>query len=139
MSGRAWIAGASADHVRVGVAGGFMQVCHGKAVPLRRLSPGDRVAYYSPRDAMRDGTPVQAFTALGVVRAGPPYQVTMAPGFQPFRRDVSWMSADRVPIRPLLAQLSFGGPNWGYRLRLGLFEVPERDMDLIAQAMRAAA
>jgi hypothetical protein len=25
-----------------------MQVCHGKAAPLRRVQPGDRVVYYSP-------------------------------------------------------------------------------------------
>ncbi|MCB1394808.1 MAG: EVE domain-containing protein [Rhodobacter sp.] len=135
MSGRAWIAVASADHVRVGVAGGFMQVCHGKAVPLRRLSPGDRVAYYSPREEMRGGAPVQAFTALGTVREGAPYQVTMAPGFQPFRRDVHWTQAHPAPIRPLLEHLSFGGPNWGAPFRFGLFEVPQSDMDLIAGAM----
>ena len=40
---RAWIAIASAEHVRRGVAGGFAQVCHGKAAPLRRLAPGDVV------------------------------------------------------------------------------------------------
>ena len=27
---------------------GFMQVSHGKAAPLRRIRPGDGVAYYSP-------------------------------------------------------------------------------------------
>lgn len=35
-----WIAVASAEHVRIGRAGGFMQVCHGKATPLRRVKPG---------------------------------------------------------------------------------------------------
>lgn len=138
MSGRAWVAVVSADHVRIGLAGGFVQVCHGKAAPLRRLSPGDRVACYSPREAMRAGAPVQAFTALGRVREGAPYAVPMAPGFVPFRRDVHWLKAGGAPIRPLLAQLSFGGPNWGYRLRLGLFAVTECDMDQIARAMGAA-
>jgi hypothetical protein len=32
-----WIAVASADHVGRGRAPGFMQVCHGKAAPLRRI------------------------------------------------------------------------------------------------------
>lgn len=45
---RNWVAVASAEHVRIGRAAGFMQVCHGKAAPLRRIKPGDRVAYYSP-------------------------------------------------------------------------------------------
>ena len=131
----AWIAVASADHVAVGRRDGFMQVCHGKPGPLRRVQPGDLVAYYSPRDQMRGGTPVQAFTALGRVKPAAPYQVTMAPGFQPFRRDVDWFRAAEAPIRPLLDHLSWGGPNWGYRLRMGLFEVPTGDMTLIADAM----
>ena len=40
-----WLAVASADHVAVGRAEGFMQVCHGKVSPLRRLQPGDRVRF----------------------------------------------------------------------------------------------
>ena len=36
---RYWIAVASADHVARGVAGGFMQVCHGKRAPLARIRP----------------------------------------------------------------------------------------------------
>ena len=64
---RCWIAVASAEHVRFGRAHGFMQVCHGKAAPLRRISPGDRVAYYSPTVTFRDKDTLQAFTALGTV------------------------------------------------------------------------
>ena len=41
-----WIGVASADHVARGRADGFMQVCHGKAAPLRRIKPGDGVVYY---------------------------------------------------------------------------------------------
>ena len=47
-----WIAVASADHTRRGKAGGFMQVNHGKAAPLRRVQPGDGVIYYSPTETM---------------------------------------------------------------------------------------
>ena len=43
-----WIAVASAEHVGIGRVQGFMQVCHGKAAPLRRVLPGSRVVYYSP-------------------------------------------------------------------------------------------
>ena len=43
-----WLAVASAEHVRRGRQGGFMQVNHGKAAPLRRIKPGDFVVYYSP-------------------------------------------------------------------------------------------
>jgi hypothetical protein len=43
-----WLAVASAEHVRRGRREGFMQVSQGKAAPLKRIKPGDRVVYYSP-------------------------------------------------------------------------------------------
>jgi hypothetical protein len=72
-----WIAVASAEHVRIGRARGFMQVCHGKAAPLRRLSPGDRVIYYSPTETFRGKDRLQAFTAIGIVAPGAPHQADM--------------------------------------------------------------
>lgn len=45
---RYWIAAASADHVARGIAGGFMQVCHGERAPLARIRPGDGIIYYAP-------------------------------------------------------------------------------------------
>ncbi len=133
-----WIAVASANHVAIGAAQGFMQVNHGKSAPLRRITPGDFVAYYSPVQVYGTRTPLQAFTALGRVRDGEVYKGDMGGGFTPFRRDVDWFAANPAPIAPLLAQLSFtaGKPNWGYPFRFGLFAVPESDMALIAAAMR---
>jgi hypothetical protein len=64
-----WIAVASANHVAIGVAQGFMQVNHGKSGPLRRISPGDLVTYYSPTAVFGTKTPLQAFTAIGRVQA----------------------------------------------------------------------
>ena len=137
----AWIAVASAEHVRNGREHGFMQVCHGKAAPLRRVHPGDRVAYYSPTLQFRGTDKLQAFTAIGVVRAGDPYEFDMGGGFCPFRRDVAWFEASETPIQPLLERLEFsaGVRNWGYQLRFGIFAVSEHDMDVIAEAMRVGA
>jgi hypothetical protein len=134
-----WIAVASADHVRRGRAGGFMQVCHGKAGPLRRIAPGDHVVYYSPTLAFRGDDRLQAFTAYGVVAAGAPYQVDMGGGFRPWRRDVDWYASVDAPIAPLLEQLvlTAGQRNWGYRFRFGLCAVGATDMALIARAMGA--
>ena len=136
---RSWLAVASAEHVRLGRAGGFMQVSHGKAAPLRRIQPGDRVAYYSPTLAFGGKDKLQSFTALGVVKPGEPYSFDMGGGFQPYRRDVAWAKASELPIQPLLDRLEFtaGVRNWGYQLRFGLLVVSEGDMDLIALAMKA--
>ena len=135
-----WIAVASAEHVRRGRQEGFMQVNHGKSAPLRRIKPGDGIVYYSPSTVldMKDG--LRAFTALGTVREGEPYQGDMGGGFTPFRRDVEWAKASEAPIKPLLDRLEFtaGKSNWGYQLRFGLFSISAGDFALIAEAMGVA-
>jgi EVE domain len=132
-----WVGVASAEHVRRGRTEGFMQVGHGKAAPLKRVKPGDRVVYYSPAVTLGGNDKLQAFTAIGTVKTGEPYLFDMGKGFKPYRRDVDWAKAREAPIRPLLDKLEFtaGKPNWGYHLRFGLFPISEADFRLIAQSM----
>lgn len=135
-----WIAVACADHVASGVAGGFMQVCHGKAAPLRRMRPGQHVAYYSPTKAFRGRQPLQTFTAIGIIRDTEPYCFDMGGGFQPWRRNVDWLVGEKADIRPLLGKLEFTasrGSAWGFQLRFGVLAVSDADMAIIAAAMRA--
>jgi hypothetical protein len=116
-----------------------MQVCHGKAAPLRRIRPGDGVVYYSPTTALGGGEPLQPFTAIGRARQGDPYVVDMGAGFRPYRRDVDWAEARETSIRPLLERLDFTavGSNWGYQLRFGLIAIGARDFAIISEAMGA--
>lgn len=136
---RYWLAVASADHVARGRAGGFMQVNHGKAAPLRRLMPGDGIVYYSPTQVFGAKDGLRCFTAIGAVAEGEPYRGAMAGGFEPFRRDVAWREAAPAAIEPMLdrLELSRGKPNWGYALRLGLIEIGAADFATIAAAMAA--
>jgi hypothetical protein len=133
---KCWIAVASADHVR---REGFMQVSHGKAAPLKRIKPGDRVVYYSPALTLGGKDKLQSFTAIGTVKTGEPYLFDVEGRFQLYRRDVAWAKAEKTPFGPLLAKLAFtaGKPNWGYQLRFGLFLISAADFRLIAQAMKA--
>jgi len=140
-----WLAVASAEHVEIGRGAGFMQVCHGKATPLRRVQPGDRVVYYSPNriyspsHALRGKDRLQAFTAIGTVK-GALYQADMGFGFQPHRRDVAWHDAEPAPLALLQDELAFTQEkNWGYRLRQGLVEISDADMTIIAAAMFKAS
>jgi hypothetical protein len=135
-----WIAVASAEHVRWGRKGGYMQVCHGKRGPLARVQPGDGVVCYSPTEVFRGPGKMQAFTAIGRVKDGAPYAVDMGGGFVPFRRDVGWFEAQERPILPLLDHLEFsaGKRNWGYQLRFGLFSISAADFEVIAGAMGVA-
>jgi hypothetical protein len=114
-----------------------MQVCHGKAAPLRRIMPGDGIAYYSPTMAFMGQLPCRSFTAAGIVSEGAPYQVVMGDAFKPWRRNVCWSDTRVAPIAPLLGELSFtaGKRNWGYPLRFGLFAIGCPDFELILSAM----
>ncbi|WP_295526312.1 EVE domain-containing protein [uncultured Pseudacidovorax sp.] len=139
---RHWIAVASAEHARLGRdhrPAGFMQVCHGRGSPLKRVSPGDYVAYYAPSERFGGRDRLQAFVSVGTVAPGSPYQANMGNGFMPWRRDVHYAEAREVAIAGLLDQLAFtrDSRHWGYKLRFGLFEVAAEDMHLIAGAMQA--
>ena len=134
-----WSAVASAEHVQRRRSEGFMQVCHGKATPLRRVKPGSRVVYYSPTQTFGGADRLQAFTALGIVRDVEAYQVDMGGGFRPFRRDIDWIATRPAPIKPLLDRLELtkGQRNWGQKFRFGLVAISAQDMGVIAEAMGA--
>lgn len=137
---RYWCAVVSREHMVRGVAGGFCQVCHGKRAPLARMAAGDGIVFYSPVERFQGRQACQRFTAIGSVAGDRTYQVEMAPGFTPFRRDVAYRRCRDAPVAPLLGQLAFtrgraGG--WGQAFRFGHFEIGEADFLLIAQAMRA--
>jgi hypothetical protein len=137
---RNWIAVVSADHARRGRTGGFMQVCHGKGGPLRRLRAGDGIVYYSPAVSLRGDDRLQAFTGIGFVKDERIYQVEMGDGFRPYRRDVSYVDASEASILPLLdrLELTCGKRNWGYRFRFGLVEITAGDFAMISAAMISA-
>lgn len=136
---RFWVNTVSLDHVEIGVAGGFTQADHGKQTRLRRLSAGDGLVFYSPRERFRGGGPLQRFTAIGVVSGDEPFQVEMRPDFHPWRLEVAFLPARHADVRPLVERLSFitDPTRWGYPFRRGLFPIPEDDFGVIAEAMEA--
>jgi hypothetical protein len=141
MTANNWIAVASAEHARRGrdeMVPGFMQVGHGKLAPLKRVKPGDRVAYYSPTVTFGLQDKFQSFVSLGVVQPGEPYAFDMG-GFVPYRRNVSYLPTQEASILPLLDEFEFveDRSRWGYKFRFGLFQISDHDMKLIAKAMVA--
>lgn len=138
---RFWVGVASQDHVARGVAGGFCQLCHGKAAPLKRMSPGDWIAYYSPKVRLDGDELCQQFTAIGEVIGNDVYVFEMAPCFAPFRRDIRFVESRAAPIRPLVEKLSFirDPKRWGYVFRFGHFEMSRQDFELIAGHMLGEA
>lgn len=132
-----WIGVASCEHVKRGVSGGFAQVCHGKPGPLKQMTAGDLIVYYSPSLLFGDKMPYRKFTAVGHVLPGEPYQYAMSGDFIPWRRNVSFLEAKEAAIEPLIDQLSFilDKQRWGFPFRRGCFSIHANDFSLIASAM----
>ena len=137
QSPRYWVGVASQDHVARGVAGGFCQLGHGKAAPLKRMASGDWIVYYSPKMRLDGVEPCQQFTAIGEIVGHDVYVFEMALSFAPYRRDVRFLDASSAPIRPLVERLSFirDPKRWGYAFRFGHLEMSCEDFELIASQM----
>jgi hypothetical protein len=116
---------------------GFMQVCNGKLAPIKRVLPGDLVAYYAPTMTMGGKEKCQSFVSFGIVEPSEPYAFDMG-GFVPFRRNVHYLETIETPIAPLLDAFEFveDRSRWGYKFRFGLFSISDHDMMLIAKAMQ---
>lgn len=132
-----WVNTISRDHVKRGVEGGFTQANHGKSQGLKRLKKGDWIVFYSPKTSYKEGEPLQAFTAFGQVKDEELYQLEVAPGFVPWRRNIDFKQCPETPIRPLIDDLSFikDKTRWGYMFRFGMFQIPAADFELIRNAM----
>src|SRR5438552_3494110 len=132
-----WIGVVSRQHVLRGIAGGFAQIGHGKAAPLRRMAVGDWLIYYSPVETQDEAAPCRRFTAIGRVRGGDVYQVDMGGGFRPFRRDVDYRPATEAPIAPLIEALDFipDKKRLGFPFRRGMLAIGAADFARIAAAM----
>lgn len=134
---RYWIGVASRDHVMNAVQGGFAQLCHGKKAPLKKMSTGDWIIYYSPKVTYKEKTLLQKFTAIGKVIEDSVYQVEVGSDFIPYRRNIGFISCKETSIQPLISHLSFikNSRYWGYSFRFGHFEISEKDFKLIAENM----
>ena len=135
----AWLGVVSRAHVQRGVAGGFAQLCHGKAQSLRRMHRGDWLVYYSPTIEM-GGAALRAFTAIGQVEGAEVYPYDMGGGFVPYRRDVRYADAQEVAMDMIKQKLELcARPNWGMALRRGHLPLEAADFATIAAAMGVRA
>jgi hypothetical protein len=133
-----WILVASKNHVLRGIQEHIAQACHGKAYPLKRMSIGDGIIYYSPKLEFEKNIPCQEFTAIGYVSGEETYLHDMGNGFIPYRRNIKYLESSPTQIRPLIEKLQFidDKKQWGYKFRFGAFEISEIDFELIAHEMK---
>src|SRR5665213_3122278 len=111
---RYFVGVAARDAVDAAVAGGYVEVNHGKAGPLERMHDGDALVYYSPRTGER-GAALQAFTAIARIVGDVLYQAGAAGDtLRPFRRGAIYASAQppfalASPASVLPAAVAAGG------------------------------
>jgi len=132
-----WVATISKEHTQRGVNGNFIQVCHGKQAPLKRMKKGDYLLVYSSKQTFEGNEKCQAFTALGQVIDDEVYPFQMSDNFKPFRRNIKFMECLETPILPLINELEFipNKKSWGYPFRFGFFELKENDFNRITSKM----
>lgn len=132
-----WIGVASKEHVKRGEQGGFCQLCHGKAYPLKRMAVGDWLIYYSSKEKFNEKQACQQFTAIGRVAGEGVYEFDMGNGFTPHRRDIQFLACEAINIHPLIGDLSFipDKKRWGYPFHYGHLEINQQDFERIAKAM----
>ena len=137
MSQRFWIGVACKEHVANGVCLGIAQFCHGKSEPAKRPFKEDAIIYYSSKHTMTGKDLYQKFTAIGIVTDDEPYQVEMDNGFKPFRRNVDYLKATHLDIKPLIPILPFirNKQSWGYTFRYGFLEIDKESFDIISKGM----
>lgn len=137
---RYWCGVVSREHGKLSEEGGFCQIGSGRRAPLARMAVGDGIVLYSPLVQYGGKEKCQCFTAIGTVVGAAPYAFNLAPTYAPYRRDVRYRKGADAAIRPLLERLAItaGYANWGFKFRLGHFEMSAADFLLIEQAMRAA-
>ena len=128
-----WVIVASKDHVRTGIA----QACHGKSSPLKRMSQGDFIIYYSGKQTFGKTDKCQQFTALGKVIDQEIHHVQISENFYPSRRKIEFSECKEISIIPLIDDLDFipNKKSWGYPFRFGFFEINSHDFHLISSKM----
>lgn len=132
-----WVIVASKDHVKQGIHDGIVQANHGKASPLKRMSNGDYIIFYSSKENFDKPDKCQKFTAVGKLNDDEIFQVKMTNDFCPYRRKINFLPSKEVSILPLINELQFikNKKSWGYPFRWGFFEISEHDFDLISSHM----
>mgnify|MGYP001820658999 CR=1 FL=1 len=139
MGTKYWVGVVGAQHAVTGRERDICAFSHGKEQAISRLSPGDRFAYYAPREGFREGDVVQSFVSRGTVTECGPFEADFD-GSPAWVRAATYDIEARASVRPLLEPLAFvaNPKNWGMAFRRSLFEISAEDFALIDAAMRDA-
>lgn len=134
-----WVGVVSKDHVEKGKLLEICQFCHGKSWPLKKISNGDYIIYYSPKKALNSTVPYKKFTAIAYIEDNDIYQERVSDHFSPYRIKARFIETSDVQLIDLKTKLSFlqSTKNYGLLFRKGFFQIKEGDFKKIYRAMTA--
>ncbi|MEG0286308.1 MAG: EVE domain-containing protein [Vagococcus sp.] len=136
---RYWIGVVSLNHINKGIESSFIQLCHGKESPLKRMSEDDVIIIYSPKIDLYSKDKYQCFSAIGRLVDNKITQVEMASDFHPFRRNVDFIENIKpVSIHGIKDSLEFIEDQryYGAKFRYGHFEISKEDAMRIWKKMK---
>ncbi len=130
-----WLAVAHKDHVLEGKSSNFIMVCHGKEAPLLKMSPGDVLVYYSPREFTKEKSTKTFMSFTAIARVG---SASMEKNeLNMSKRPAQFLDTQDAKIEPItLSWKPKEGSKWGMAIRSGFKELTKEDFTIIAQAMK---
>jgi hypothetical protein len=122
--------------------GGYLQINSGLRASIEKFGVGDKMIFYSPKDINNPAKSrgIQKFTAIGTVLNENIYRIEISSSVKPFRRDMEFERVKALEVYRVLKDLDFIEDKRKWREtfeRRQLFEISEKDFEVIAGAMRA--
>jgi hypothetical protein len=100
-----WIIVASKNHCLKSMENNFIQACHGKIWPLKKMQPNDKFILYSPKLVFGEKAPCQKFINIGKITEELPYEIQIPNGDR--RNVVFEEKLKTISILPLIENLDF--------------------------------
>jgi hypothetical protein len=123
------------------IEGGYLQSNSGSRASIEQLGIGDKMIFYSPRgfDNPARSPMIRKFTSIGTILNENIYQIEINSVMKPFRRDMEFERVKSLDVFRVLKDLDFIENRkkwWETFERRQLFEISEKDFEVIAGAMR---
>lgn len=134
-----WIGVVSLNHIEIGRKDGFIQLCHGKCAPLKKMNVNDLIFIYSPTVELGSKKKYQCFSAIGKMLDNDVKPFMMTEEFMPFRRNVEFLANHKqLSIHDIKDELDFitDKVRYGAKFRFGHFEISKKNALTLWHAMQ---
>lgn len=126
---------ASQDHCQRWMKEWFVQACHGKIRPMKKMSKWDIIFLYAPKKEFGKDEKLQAFVWMLKVTSDEIEQVEMFPWFTPYRKHTQTIATANIYLHDLKGKIAFftDNKNIWLEMRKWFFQLPDEDGKLLQQ------